>query len=312
MQRAYGHALEAVQILEELGARQTLDDCLSRLAMVEAVLGRESDSHSHAQRALESALSLGDRKNEVRARSALGMLALATGDADEAVTQLAPTVAALEAGGFRNPNQFRIHPDLVEAYARLRRAGEARPIAASLERQAHATRVRWTLGVAMRCRALVADGTLRPRPRSTRRYASMKTRACSSEPEPSLLRGAPPAPRSPTQRTRCLGAALEAFEATGAAPWEERARAELRASGLTLRRREPAAPDRLTPQELQVARLVAEGKSNRDVATTLFITPKTVEFHLTRVYRKLEIHSRSQLPRLMADSEIEGGAGAVP
>ena len=158
LQRAYGHALEAVQILEELGARQTLDDCLSRLAMVEAVLGRESDSHSHAQRALESALSLGDRKNEVRARSALGMLALATGDADEAVTQLAPTVTALEAGGFRNPNQFRIHPDLVEAYARLRRAGEARPIAASLERQAHATRVRWTLGVAMRCRALVADG----------------------------------------------------------------------------------------------------------------------------------------------------------
>jgi DNA-binding CsgD family transcriptional regulator len=79
-----------------------------------------------------------------------------------------------------------------------------------------------------------------------------------------------------------------------------------------LRRRQPAAPDRLTPQELQVARLVAEGKSNRDVAATLFITPKTVEFHLTRVYRKLEIHSRSQLPRLMADSEIDGGAGAVP
>jgi DNA-binding CsgD family transcriptional regulator/tetratricopeptide (TPR) repeat protein len=313
LQRAYSHALEAVQILEELGARQTLDDCLSRLAMVEAVLGRESDSHSHAQRALESALSLGDRKNEVRARSALGMLALATGDAEEAVTQLAPTVAALEAGGFRNPNQFRIHPDLVEAYARLRRADEARPIAASLERQAHDTRVRWTLGVAMRCRALVADADAAAEAAFDEALRLHEDAGLFERARTQLCFGEHLRRRGHRRNARVrLGAAREAFEATGAAPWEERARAELRASGLTLRRRQPPAPDRLTPQELQVARLVAEGKSNRDVAATLFITPKTVEFHLTRVYRKLEIHSRSQLPRLMADSEIDGGAGAVP
>jgi len=102
-----------------------------------------------------------------------------------------------------------------------------------------------------------------------------------------------------------LGAALEAFETSGATPWAERARAELRASGLTLRRREPAAREQLTPQELQIARLVAEGKTNREVAATLFVTPKTVEFHLTRVYRKLEIHSRSELVRRMADGGTE-------
>ena len=85
----------------------------------------------------------------------------------------------------------------------------------------------------------------------------------------------------------------------------ERARTELRASGLTLRRRQPAAREQLTPQELQIARLVAEGKTNRDVAAALFITPKTVEFHLTRVYRKLGIHSRSELVRRMADHETE-------
>lgn len=100
-----------------------------------------------------------------------------------------------------------------------------------------------------------------------------------------------------------LGTALEAFEASGATPWADRARRELRASGLTLRRRQPAAPERLTPQELQIARLVADGKSNRDVAATLFVTPKTVEFHLTRVYRKLGIHSRSELVLRMADHE---------
>jgi DNA-binding NarL/FixJ family response regulator len=102
-----------------------------------------------------------------------------------------------------------------------------------------------------------------------------------------------------------LGAALEAFEGGGATPWAERARTELRASGLTPRRRQAAARDELTPQELQIARLVAEGKTNRDVAATLFITPKTVEFHLTRVYRKLEIHSRTELVRRMADDETE-------
>ena len=102
-----------------------------------------------------------------------------------------------------------------------------------------------------------------------------------------------------------LGAALEAFEGRGAVPWAERARTELRASGLTLRRRQPATTEQLTPQELQVARLVAEGKTNRDVAATLFVTPKTVEFHLTRVYRKLEIHSRAELVRRMADHEGE-------
>jgi DNA-binding CsgD family transcriptional regulator len=102
-----------------------------------------------------------------------------------------------------------------------------------------------------------------------------------------------------------LSAALEAFEAGGATPWAERARTELRASGLTPRRRQPTARDQLTPQELQIARLVAEGKTNRYVAATLFVTPKTVEFHLTRVYRKLEIHSRSELVRRMADDETE-------
>jgi len=107
-----------------------------------------------------------------------------------------------------------------------------------------------------------------------------------------------------------LGAALEAFEANGATPWVERACTELRATGLTLRRRQPAAREQLTPQELQIARLVAEGKTNRDVAATLFVTPKTVEFHLTRVYRKLRIRSRSQLVRRLAENASDSGAPA--
>ena len=304
LQGAYDHALEAVQIVEELGTPQTLDDCLSRLALFEAVLGRESDSRGHGQHALESAQELGDRKNEVRARSALGMLALVAGDADAAVAQLAPAVAALEAGGVGNPNQFRIHPDLVEAYARLGRPDLAEPVVTSLERQARATDISWTLGAAMRCRALVADDDgvaeagfqeALQLHESAGLFERARTELCFGE----RLRR-----RGHRRDSRVhLGAALEALEASGAAPWAERARRELRASGLTPRRRQPAAREQLTPQELQIARLVAEGKTNRDVAATLFVTPKTVEFHLTRVYRKLGIHSRSELVRRMADHE---------
>ena len=304
LQRAYGHALEAVQIVEELGTPQTLDDCLSRLALFEAVLGRQSDSRGHAQRALESILRLGDRKNEVKARGALGMLALVTGDANAAAAQLAQAVAALDAGGVGNPNQYRVHPDLVEAYARLGRMAEAKSVAASLERQARATGISWTLGAAMRCRALVeeADGAAEAGFKEALRvhesagaFERARTELCFGE---HLRR------RGRRRDSRMhLGAALEAFDGCGATPWAERARTELRASGLALRRRQPAAGEQLTPQELQIARLVAEGKTNRDVAATLFVTPKTVEFHLTRVYRKLGIHSRSELVRRMADHE---------
>jgi DNA-binding CsgD family transcriptional regulator len=306
LQSAYGHALEAVQIVAELGTPQTLHACLSRLALIEAVLGRESDSRGHGQRALESALQLGDRKNEVRARSALGMLALVSGDAEAAVAQLAPAVAALEAGGVGNPNQFRIHPDLVEAYARLGRIDEAKPVAASLERQARATGVPWSLGAGLRCRALLVDGDAEARAAFQEALRFQKEVGVFERGRNELCFGERLRRRGQRRDSRIhLGAALEAFESCGATPWAERARTELRASGLTLRRRQPAAQEQLTPQELQIARLVAEGKTNRDVAATLFVTPKTVEFHLTRVYRKLGIHSRSELVLRMADHETD-------
>jgi DNA-binding CsgD family transcriptional regulator len=242
----------------------------------------------------------------VRARTALGMLAFVGGDAEAAVAHLAPAVAALEAGGVANPNQFRAHPDLVEAYTRLGRNDEAEPIVASLERQARATGLSWSLGAAMRCRALVTDAGEAAEIRfhdalriheGAGAFEHARTELCFGE----YLRR-----RGQRRQSRMhLGAALEAFEGSGATPWAERARTELRASGLTLRRRQPAARDQLTPQELQIARLVAKGKTNRDVAATLFVTPKTVEFHLTRVYRKLGIHSRTELVLRMAHDETE-------
>jgi DNA-binding NarL/FixJ family response regulator len=79
------------------------------------------------------------------------------------------------------------------------------------------------------------------------------------------------------------------------APWEARARSELRASGETARRRDPSTLDELTPQELQIARLVATGKTNPDVAAQLFLSPRTIDYHLRKVYSKLDIASRAEL-----------------
>ena len=107
-----------------------------------------------------------------------------------------------------------------------------------------------------------------------------------------------------------LRAALVVFERLGAAPWAERARAELRASGERLRRRDPATRDELTPQEVQIAMVVIEGKTNREVGAQLFLSPKTVEWHLGNIYRKLAVRSRSQLMRALAEDAAQAARDA--
>jgi len=95
-----------------------------------------------------------------------------------------------------------------------------------------------------------------------------------------------------------LRAALDQFAQLGARPWETRARSELRASGETARRRDPSTRDQLTPQELQIARLVASGKTNPEAAAQLFLSPRTIDYHLGKVFAKLEITSRAELARM--------------
>jgi DNA-binding CsgD family transcriptional regulator len=98
-----------------------------------------------------------------------------------------------------------------------------------------------------------------------------------------------------------LRAALEMFEELGAAPLADRAAAELRASGETARSRDVSTATDLTPQELNVARLVRQGMSNRDVAGQLFVSPRTVDFHLRNVFSKLGVTSRAELMALALD-----------
>jgi DNA-binding CsgD family transcriptional regulator len=97
-----------------------------------------------------------------------------------------------------------------------------------------------------------------------------------------------------------LRSALELFEDLEARPWAERTKQELRASGERLRRRESIEAEQLTPQELQIALQVSEGKTNKEVGAALFLSHKTVEFHLSRIYRKLDLNSRAELIRRFA------------
>jgi ATP/maltotriose-dependent transcriptional regulator MalT len=94
-----------------------------------------------------------------------------------------------------------------------------------------------------------------------------------------------------------LRAAVEAFDGLGAVAWAQRGRNELRASGESVGGREANVFDLLTPQELQIVRLVTDGMSNRHVAAQLFLSPRTVEYHLQKVYPKLNIASRGELIR---------------
>jgi DNA-binding NarL/FixJ family response regulator len=98
-----------------------------------------------------------------------------------------------------------------------------------------------------------------------------------------------------------LRTALDIFEGLKAAPWAEKASVELRASGESARRRDPSTITRLTPQEVQIARFVTKGLSNRDIAAQLFLSPRTIDFHLRNVFAKLGISRRTELGRFSLD-----------
>jgi DNA-binding NarL/FixJ family response regulator len=99
-----------------------------------------------------------------------------------------------------------------------------------------------------------------------------------------------------------LAAALETFESAGAGAFAERTRVELLASGVKARKRVDETRGDLTPQEEQIARLAAGGATNPEIATRLFISSSTVDYHLRKVFRKLDMKSRTQLARHVLQS----------
>ena len=178
-------------------------------------------------------------------------------------------------------------PDAVEAAARCGRAGELGEQFAAFEGWALALPTGAHLALLARCQALLgkrspeeAFGEAIEHALAVPPFQQARTELLYGE----WLRGH-------------LRTALETFRALGAAPWAERAEAELRATGETARRRDVSAAQQLTPQELQVAGLVTGGLTNKEIAAQLFLSPRTVDYHLRKVFTKLGITSRAELIR---------------
>ncbi|MEU3723632.1 AAA family ATPase [Streptomyces sp. NPDC031705] len=192
--------------------------------------------------------------------------------------------------------------DLVEAAVRLGVPERGRVPWQRLESWARSGGQPWARAIALRCEAQLTGRqeafaeAEALHERSGRPFEAARTLLVHGE----WLRRAR---RQAEARARLHGA-LEVFERLNATPWAERTRAELRAAGESAAPAVPTAralADRLTPQELQVVRLAAAGRSSREVAALLFLSPRTVEHHLYKAYPKLGIRSRTELARLNLD-----------
>ena len=192
-------------------------------------------------------------------------------------------------------------PELVDAHLRLGRAVEAEDEAARYSAAALAKGQPWPLARAARSRGMLPENPDWARDFEEAERFHARTLDVFEHARTQLAYGA--RLRRDQQRSRSrelLRAALEAFERLGAEPWAEQARTELAATGERARRRDPSTIDDLTPQEFQIARLLAGGMTTREAAAAAFLSPKTVEYHLRNTYRKLGIRSREELTVAMA------------
>lgn len=269
---------------------------------VQAELGREQEAREAGRRAFTGP----GRFARLFASAALGHLELALGSPGDAVDCLAPSVAFVRSEGIVEPGAARFVVDQVEALVELGRPDAAAELLDWFE--GNAARVeRWSARASSaRCRGLLAACAGRVDDALAAYQEALEWHAKIEFP---LDRGRTLLALGVTQRRakrrrearQTLEDALASFERIGAAVWAERARAELsRISG-----RAPAAGE-LTPAEERVAALVCEGKTNREVAAALYLSDRTVEGHLSRIFGKLGVAHRTQLGPALAARQTQG------
>jgi DNA-binding CsgD family transcriptional regulator len=285
---------EALRLAQDTGQRQWTIEATAITAYLAAISGYERRCRELVDAALAThAASAGTPW----VPWALGLLELGRGRLDTALVQLERI--------FRGPMRYhgsalRSIPDLVEAAVRLGQPQRAAEPLSRFCQWARRADTPGTVTLVERCHALLdLDGD------AERHYlAALKLHQASFEQaRTQLLYGAwlRRARRKADARTQ-LRAAVDHLDRINATPWAERARAELRATGATIPRPGRTGPARLTLQELQVVRRAAQGLSNRDIAAQLFLSPRTVGYHLYKAYPKLGVTSRNELdPAALGD-----------
>lgn len=295
---ASDHAEEGLRLALETGLTNPV--CFHRaiLAWVAAIRGDRGACTRLADQASETAMKHGLAVNHSVATWAVGLLHIGLGEWESATTHLEGLWSGTP--GMSHPYIARQSlPDLVEASVRAGHPGVAESVAARLAEFAPEGASDYEMALAARCRALLA-----PLPDAKEQLLSEALVYHDRDPRPFgrartlLLLGEHLRRERRRKEARIpLRAALVAFEQVGALPWAERARHELRATGETIRRRDESSSTALTHQERQVAEIVADGATNREAASMLFISPRTVEYHLRSVFSKLGISSRTELVR---------------
>jgi len=342
--QACEHFLSLREQSEERAEESALPWILAQLCWAEFLAGRWDEAGRHAQEGIEMAVQADQEPQRLVALGVRGLVRAGRGDvegaradaettlalAPERGVMLAAIVGAcglgllelslvrfdavdhvlgplgdrLEDGGVREPGSVRFVPDHIEALIGLGRLDEAASLLETLERQAAAVDRASALAAAGRCRGLLAaaHGDLQEAllPLENALVEHERVSMPFEEARTLLALGAT------RRRARIKRPAREAFEQAlaifeqlGARLWADKARAELaRISG------RPAPTGELTETERRIAALAAEGRSNREIAAALYVTPKTVETQLSRIYRKVGVRSRTQLARhLSADTE---------
>jgi DNA-binding CsgD family transcriptional regulator len=278
--------------------------------LIKTHLGLSEAARAAAEDGLRLAAETGAMFGRLIALSALGFLELSLSKPRAAMVHLGPLIDEMEAAGIREPGATTYYADAIEALVALGRLNEAATLLERFAARARRLDRFSAVAAAERCRGLLCaargdfDGArtslaeaLAAHERATIPFDRGRTLLALGSVERR-------AKRKRAARER-LGQALAVFEQLGARLWAEKTRAELaRIGGRTSSR------DELTAVERRVAELVAEGRTNRAVASQVFVTDKTVEFHLRNIFRKLGIRSRAELARQVGEkaAAIHGGS----
>jgi DNA-binding CsgD family transcriptional regulator len=299
VRRALAAAEEELELAEGLARRFTRIEALGHVAWCEAMRGLEERCRAHISERFE--LSASGRADPI-VHPALGLLELALGHGEAAVAALEPTVRIREQRGAVDAAMWTPElPLLIEAYARADRFADADATLAHFETQARKVERPLAEALAHRCRGMLNDegfeaefdAALAAHDLDPRPFERARTLLCYGE----RLRREK---RRLDARER-IREARDAFVGFGATAWAKRAEAELAATGERSRRRIDATRDDLTPREFTVARLVAQGLTNKEVAAQLFLSTNTIETHLRHVFQKLGVRSRTELVAKLTD-----------
>jgi len=293
-------AEDAMERARQLGGDTPLFLAYSLRAKLATFAGREADARKASAEALETGRRTGAVRLTDRVIAALGFLDVSLGRYEESLATLGPLLTKFDPASTPTelPNAAFL-ADAIEALIQIGRGAEAEPLIEALERNGQRQDRAWMLASGARGRAmlLAAGGDLDAASAAASQAIAQHDRL----PMPFergrtllLLGQLQRRQRRKEAASASLHEALDIFERLHIPLWADRARAELARANVG-----PRQSGQLTPSEQRVAELAASGMKNRDVATALFISPKTVEANLARIYRKLGIKSRAELGRHM-------------